>query len=101
MKLQWKLGLIVASFTVISVVLITYLVRASLVANYRAEVQKDAKQKALLIRHGLLAVMMETNDYDKINQAIQSLGHDQDLKLKMIRSEHVIKQHGMRRNETP
>lgn len=101
MKLQWKLALIVAFSTVISIVTVTYIVRFGLVANYREEAQKAAHQKALLIRHGLLSVMMETNDYNKIEQAIQNLSRDQDFKLKMIRSEHVIKQHGMRRNEMP
>ncbi|MBF0290955.1 MAG: ATP-binding protein [Nitrospinae bacterium] len=101
MKLQWKLALIVAFSTVISIVTVTYIVRFGLVANYKEEAKKDAHQKALLIRHGLLSVMMETNDYKKIEQAIQNLSHDQNFKLKMIRSEHVIKQHGMRRNETP
>lgn len=101
MKLQWKLALIVAFFTTITIVLITYIVSSRLVANYKAEAKKDAHHKALLIRHGLLSVMIETNDYEKIDQAIQSLSREQDFKLKMIRSEHVIKQHGVRRNEIP
>lgn len=99
MKLQWKLGLIVASSTLISIAIVTYLVSGRLVASYRAEAKKDANHKTLLIRQGLLSVMMETNDYDKIAQAIQNLSHGQDFKLKLIRSEHVIKQHGVRRNE--
>jgi len=101
MKLQWKLALIVVSSTLITIALLTYLVSSRLVANYRAEVKRDANHTALLVRHGLLSVMMETNDYDKIEQAIQNLGRDQDFKFKMIRSEHVIKQHGVRRNEIP
>lgn len=101
MKLQWKLALMVAFSMVVSIVTVTYIVRFGLVANYKDEAQKDARQKALLIRHGLLSVMMETNDYNKIEQAIQNLSRDQDFKLKMVRSEHVVKQHGMRRNETP
>jgi anti-sigma regulatory factor (Ser/Thr protein kinase)/HAMP domain-containing protein len=101
MKLQWKLALIVGFSTIMSIVLVTYLVSVRLVASYRAEAKKDAHHEALLIRHGLLSVMMETNDYEKIGQAIQNLSRDQNFKLKMVRSEHVIKQHGMRRNEIP
>jgi anti-sigma regulatory factor (Ser/Thr protein kinase)/HAMP domain-containing protein len=101
MKLQWKLALIVVSSTLITIALLTYLVSSRLVANYQAEVKRDANHTALLVRHGLLSVMMEANDYDKIEQAIQNLGRDQDFKFKMIRSEHVIKQHGVRRNEIP
>lgn len=99
MKLQWKLALIVAFSTVVSIVVITYLVSARLVTNYQAEAKKNAQQKALLVRHGLLSVMMETNDYLKIAHALENLARDQDFKLKLVRSEHVIKQHGMRRNE--
>lgn len=101
MKLQWKLALIVVSSTLITVALLTYLVSSRLVANYQAEVKKDANHTALLVRHSLLSVMMETNDYEKIEQAIHNLSRDQDFKFKMIRSAHVIKQHGVRRNEIP
>jgi len=93
--------LIVVSSTLITIAMLTYLVSSRLVINYRAEAKRDANHKALLIRHGLLSVMMETNDYEKIAQAIKDLSRDQDFKFKMIRSEHVIKQHGVRRNEVP
>ena len=93
--------MIVVSSTLITIAMLTYLVSSRLVINYRAEAKRDANHKALLIRHGLLSVMMETNDYEKIAQAIKDLSRDQDFKFKMIRSEHVIKQHGVRRNEVP
>lgn len=101
MKLQWRLFLIVAISTVIMITGLNLLIGASLRNKDIAVAKRNARQTALLIRSGLLSTMINTGEYDKIARLLDDMQKDQKFEFRMVRSEHVIKQHGMKRDEKP
>ncbi|MBI4666483.1 MAG: ATP-binding protein [Nitrospinae bacterium] len=101
MKLETRFAAIIVVSTALAVLLTNTILTSRLKADYQATARKEAREKALLVRYGLLSTMMSTNDYDEIDRIINFLKSGQNFSFRMVRSKHVIKQHGIRRGEIP
>jgi anti-sigma regulatory factor (Ser/Thr protein kinase)/HAMP domain-containing protein len=101
MKLQWKMALIVAGFGLFAVFSANAILYQFLIAHDLTEIKKNARQTANLIRIAILNTMVRTGDYDEIASIINEMRKSHDFEFGMIRSEHVIKQHGVKRDEIP
>lgn len=101
MKLQWKVALIALAFGAVMAIFVNSFLYHFLKNRDVNEFKDDARQMASLIRLGLLNTMINTGDYEKIAGVINEMQTEFNFEFRMIRSEHVIQQHGLKRNETP
>ncbi|MBI3814299.1 MAG: ATP-binding protein [Nitrospinae bacterium] len=60
----------------------------------------QAREKAILIKTGLLSVMMQTGDPAAVRKAVDEFKKNRNFKLRMIRSDFVRRQYGERDGET-
>lgn len=98
-KLQWKMALVIGVSTFLTIVLSHFTIRYHLKQWYVQKIEREAVNSAKLIGDGLIGVMMATNSYSSIEHVINELSNKNIFKIKLIRAEHVIRQHGMRRGE--
>lgn len=101
MKIQGKIAIIVAVFGFFIILIVNIFLYTFLRDKDLSEIKQNARQTALLIRSALLNTMIRTGDYDEIANVIGEMQKGHDFEFRMVRSEHVIKQHGVKRDETP
>ncbi|MGK7344376.1 MAG: ATP-binding protein [Candidatus Nitrospinota bacterium M3_3B_026] len=101
MRLQWKMFIMVVASAVALIMVLSLFLGAALKEKDLAAAKRNARQTASLIRSGLLGTMISTGDYDRIANVIADMKKGQNFDFRMVRSEHVIKQHGMKRDEHP
>jgi len=94
--------IIVAVFGLAVIVLTNVVLYQFMKAKDHQQIIKNARNTSRLIKTGLLHTMILTGgDYNDIDNMINEMQHNFDFKFRMIRSQHVIKQHGIRRGEVP
>ncbi|MDH5511147.1 MAG: hypothetical protein OEZ32_12455, partial [Nitrospinota bacterium] len=102
MKLQWKIALSVALVGVITALLVNIVLYKYLYNQGMAEAKQEARQTASLIRTALLNVMISTGgDYQEIRRVIKDIQNEHFMNFRMVKSAHVIKQHGKSPGEEP
>lgn len=101
MGLRWAATLIVGSSVAFSILFVNLILASSLEEKDMAEAKRNAVVQARLIKSGLLNTMISTGDYAAIEITIKNLQKDQNFEFRMVRAPHVIRQHGMRRGESP
>ncbi|MDH5638136.1 MAG: ATP-binding protein [Nitrospinota bacterium] len=102
MKLQWKIALSVALVGIITALFVNIVLYKYLHSQGMAEAKQEARQTASLIRTALLNVMISTGgDYKEIEKVIKDIQNEHFMSFRMVKSAHVIKQHGMRLGEEP
>ncbi len=100
MRLQWKVFFIVTISTAIAAVLVGLVLSTSLKAKDLEEAKHDALERAILIKSSLINVMIGTDGgYQQVARTISELNLSGDIEFRMIRAKHVVRQHGMKRNE--
>ena len=100
-RLHWKIAAIVATATIVNIISAQIVLRYYLNESFHHKIEDEAIRTADLVRYSLLAVMMDTNDYEKIAAIVDDVGKLKNFKLKLIRSPHIIKQYGLKRGEAP
>ncbi len=101
MKLQSKIALIVLLCTIVAIFAVNFLLKSTLREKDLAEAKRVARQTSLLVKAALLNTMISTGDYDRIAAVIADMQKSQNFRFRMVRSTHVIKQHGIKRDEVP
>lgn len=101
MRLQWKMFIMVAASALALIMALSLFLGAALKEKDLAAAKRNARQTASLIRTGLLSTMISTGDYDRIASVLADMKKGQNFGFRMVRSEHVVKQHGMKRDERP
>ena len=100
MKLQWKIVLSVLLVGLVTAVFVNTLLYNHLYYKNLSDAKKDARQTASLIRTALLNVMISTSgDYQEISRVIKDIQNEHFMTFRMVKSEHVKKQHGARPGE--
>ncbi len=101
MKLQTRMIIIVTVFGLAVIILTNIALYQFMKAKDHQQILKNARNTSRLIKTGLLNTMIQSGDYGEINDVIKDMQNDLDFEFRMIRSKHVIKQHGVRRGEVP
>ena len=100
MKLQWKIALSVALAGLVASILINTVLYNHLYHTSLFDAKQEARRTASLIRTALLNVMISTGgDYQEIERVIKDIQNEHFMSFRMVKSSHVIKQHGMRPGE--
>ena len=97
--LQKRLLLIFIGVTLFFIVITAVLLPYKLYMRDVQEARSNAREISELIRVGLISTMISTGDAEDIRKLIGDFKKKYDFKFRMIRSQHVEKQHGIKEDE--
>ncbi|MBC8257488.1 MAG: hypothetical protein H8E38_00580 [SAR324 cluster bacterium] len=97
--LQNKIFKIFAAITLLFVVFLLVVLPYRLYTRDVQATRQNAREISDLLRSGLLSTMINTGESEMIRSKIHDYQKHYDFKFRMIRSQHVEKQHGVREDE--